>query len=78
MLTSKVKCYWPALPYIHPVDIEFLFRPLDCPVTTEEHIPRVSFMIPRVSRGKEERHVFVSTTVLFSQMGLQNVLVCVL
>ena len=50
VLTSKVKCYGPALPYIHPVDI--LPRPLDCPVTIEEHVPRVSFMIPRF---QEER-----------------------
>ena len=49
-LMTKVRCYGPALPSIHPADI--VSRPLDCPVTTEEYIPRVSFMIPRF---QEER-----------------------
>ena len=49
-LVTEVKCYGPALPSIHPADI--VCRPLDCPVTTEEYIPRVSFMIPRF---QEER-----------------------
>ena len=49
-LMTKVRCYGPALPFIHPADI--VSRPLDCPVTTEEYIPRVSFKIPRF---QEER-----------------------
>ena len=51
MITSKVRCYGPALPFIHPADI--VSRPLDCPVTTEEYIPRVSFMIPRFQEKRK-------------------------
>ena len=49
-LASKERCYGPALPHIHPADI--VYRPPDNPVTIEEFIPHVSFMIPRF---QEER-----------------------
>ena len=51
MLTSKVRCYGPALPCVHPIDI--VSRPLHSPVTTEEYIPRVSFMIPRFHEERQ-------------------------
>ena len=45
VFTSQVRCYGPALPQIEPANI--LSHPPDSPVTTEEYIPQVSFMIPR-------------------------------
>ena len=57
MITSKVRCYGPALPFIHPADI--VSRPLDCPVTTEEYIPRVSFTIPRFQEKRKNDNIIV-------------------
>ena len=50
VLASKVRCYGPALPHIHPANI--VSRPLHNPETSEEYIPRVTFTIPRF---EEER-----------------------
>ena len=51
VITSKVRCYGPALPHIHPADI--VSRPLYNPETSEEYISRVTFAIPRFQEERE-------------------------
>ena len=41
---SRVKCYGPALPRLHPSEI--VSRPLNSSETTDESVPPVMFMIP--------------------------------
>ena len=41
---SRVKCYGPAFPRLHPSEI--ISRPLHSPKTTNESVPPVMFMIP--------------------------------
>ena len=51
VITSKERCYGPALPHIHPADI--VSRPLYNPETSEEYIPQVTFTIPRFREERE-------------------------
>ena len=48
---SKVHCYGPALPQLHPGDITS--RPISCPVTTDEYIPRVLFKIQAFNKERK-------------------------
>jgi hypothetical protein len=41
---SRVKCYGPALPRLHPSEI--ISRPGHSPMTTDESVPPVMFLIP--------------------------------
>ena len=41
---SRVKCYGPPLPNLHPIDI--VSRPQHSPISTDESIPPVTFIIP--------------------------------
>ena len=41
---SRVKCYGPALPKLHPGEI--ISRPVHSPMTTDESVPPVTFVIP--------------------------------
>ena len=66
MLTSKVRCYGPALPCVHPIDI--VSRPLHSPETTEEYIPRVSFMIPRFCEERKN-DAYICLPPFFSYRG---------
>ena len=48
---SRVKCYGPALPRLHPSEI--VSRPLNSSKTTDESVPPVMFMIPNFNTERK-------------------------
>ena len=71
MFESKVRCYGPALPFIHPANI--VSRPAYCRPMLEEYTPRVSFMIPNFE--KERKNDAVSCLPPFYSGGYKMCLI---
>ena len=73
MFESKVRCYGPALPSIHPADI--VSRPLDSLPTTREYTPRVSFTIKNFETERKNDAVLCSPTFYSHSGGYKMCLV---